>query len=471
MISKIYWSKTILYENLNPFVRGEKERPLKLTLHTSELEGLEGNEAFALNLLKGFRFLNEIELITTGDDEIPNIEINKNQDNSASVKIQHNQEIKIVTFIHSLSESRDLALELAELVDSTKTSYETILEDIILTQSHIAVEFDLFVSLSPMLLKNRNHQLLKKANIVNPLEALKIVGIYLRSRENYIWYASKIFRGTVDFTYFYWALYKIKLPNLPFLCSACIHASKIRNDNTDYLGQSVLNRSIRTLQALDLIAIEFYKPQHNGTRDKIMYHFDYIMLLLVGAFDAQARIAHRAYGVTGSEYYASFRNAKFQKSLKKNGALSLYTLATSDYFENVMLILHKLRNTVHSAALNSIGFQSSNKPQESFVEIPKSDEEEIIHAIQTLGGFDEWGIEEWPGILVFEPYTFAANLVKKCFGLINEIAIIIDKSRLLLGQELQVIEQPKNDNLNVEFETQCINFLGSHEDFLSANNS
>ena len=51
----------------------------------------------------------------------------------------------------------------------------------------------------------------------------------------------------------------------------------------------------------------------------MMYHFDYLTLLLVGILDAQARIVHRAYGFTKpKEKHAGFRIDGFRNELKNN---------------------------------------------------------------------------------------------------------------------------------------------------------
>jgi len=81
---------------------------------------------------------------------------------------------------------------------------------------------------------------------------------------------------------FYWVLARNKLPNMRRYFSGCVYAGAVRKDDTLYLGQSVLMRCARALEARDAIGFNFYIPQNNDVRDAIMYHFDYLMLLLSG---------------------------------------------------------------------------------------------------------------------------------------------------------------------------------------------
>jgi hypothetical protein len=44
----------------------------------------------------------------------------------------------------------------------------------------------------------------------------------------------------------------------------------------EYLGNSILDRCVRVLQARDEVGFQFYKRQDNSTRDAMLYHFDYL---------------------------------------------------------------------------------------------------------------------------------------------------------------------------------------------------
>jgi hypothetical protein len=66
-----------------------------------------------------------------------------------------------------------------------------------------------------------------------------------------------------------------RLPALWRYFSACLQSESIRQDGISGLGESVLTRSVRAIQARDEIGQQFYVAQGNNTRDAMMYHFDY----------------------------------------------------------------------------------------------------------------------------------------------------------------------------------------------------
>src|SRR5262249_11383158 len=143
-------------------------------------------------------------------------------------------------------------------------------------------------------------------------------------------------------------------------------------DDVLYVGQSILTRCARALQARDMIGEQFYLPQDNSTRDMMMYHFDYLTLLLAGALDAQAVIAHRVYGLASvkiSERQASFRQRSFVKALGKMKANRLHTILMSQKSKDFLEILFELRNTIHRAALSTQAYVSAPHPQASYIKV------------------------------------------------------------------------------------------------------
>jgi hypothetical protein len=92
---------------------------------------------------------------------------------------------------------------------------------------------------------------------------------------------------------YYWVGTRELLPSAWRWFSACVqHSRDIRNDNLLLLGQSVLQRVQRALQVRDEVHIALNKPQDNDTADDALSSLDVALLLLMGAVDATARVAH-----------------------------------------------------------------------------------------------------------------------------------------------------------------------------------
>jgi hypothetical protein len=213
--------------------------------------------------------------------------------------------------------------------------------------------------------------------------------------------------------------------------NACIEVETIRQDATLYLGQSILVRAVRALEARDAIGVQFDIPQSNSTRATIMYHFDYLTLLLVGAFDAEARIAHRAYGITQpDEWNAGFRRKSYLKALSQRGATKLYQLVSEQRFQELMQLLHELRNTIHGAALPTVGYHAFSEPQTSYVTVLPDYRQTLLKAVTQYSSPDHWGLVQQQTELWFEPYTYTITLVYECFRYVDAIASATDTTQL-----------------------------------------
>jgi len=295
-------------------------------------------------------------------------------------------------------------------------------KDLIAAQAHRALHQDILITSSPWLLEHRTHSIVREANPRTPTEAAQIVSLFLRSRGNYTFWASESGQRRFNRGLFYWVLARHRLPSTWRYFSACVEAQKIRNDDILLLGQSILTRCVRALQARDAIGERFYVPQNNDTRDNTMYHFDYLTLVLAGAFDAQARVAHRAYSVKKpKERQAYFRRKDFRKALKRYGAQELHNLVSDQNCQDVLTPLYELRNTIHGSSLLTLAYQSGIEPETSFVEVPPVYGDVLWEAAERCGSPERWGLTR-EHTLLLEPYTYSITLVEERFGLIDAIA-------------------------------------------------
>jgi len=162
-----------------------------------------------------------------------------------------------------------------------------------------------------------------------------------------------------------------------------------------------------------------------------MYHFDYLTLLLVGAFDVEVRIAHRVYHIhRPNERFASFRKAVFQNALGKAGASTLHDLITRKHFQDVMILLHELRNTIHGSVLELTGFSKAGKPDLHSIALPSDEGQRIWETAERLSTPDRWGLFWSFDKVYLEPFKFANTLINECFQLIDEVAAATDVMRL-----------------------------------------
>lgn len=460
MIQSIVWPDPRMKEFRSPFQRGDKERNLRLTLHIESFDGITGENEVAYSVIRELGELTEIEIISTQEDSFPWMQIKDEPAKDGYKNVNVWQGGKILSYHHGVNPSR-YDQEYIQWIIGYHSNNEIIKvaeNAILIAEAHHTLRRDILVTMSPLLLEHREK--FKYSNIFSPIEAAKLVGLFLRTRDN--WVYRKIDRTSLitDKSQFYWVLARSKLPAMWRYFLGCVHARKIHGDEIMFVGESILERCKRVLQARDGIAEQFYKIQDTNTQDEIMYHFDYVALMLVGVFDAQATIINYVYGLVKNNFDVGFRKPRFQEALQKSKAKDLFKLVTSDYCGHLMKMLHTIRNTIHNAGLSTFTLLKMPDPAISLITVPETMQEELWQTSQVLGTPSEWGLirEEYmlfdsetktqsPKTRIsLEPYSYVTKLIDMWFDLFNQIAERTAIEDLFVGVEVpELINKPPDD--------------------------
>ncbi len=395
--------------------------------------------------------LPDIEMFQTAPEVFPNIVIGSTpaKNRFTPVSVYSDGEIRLSTGI-SFQQWPDIAAELAGQPDSNHPDSKEMYKDLLIAKAHLAIHGDILVTFSPLLLHHRRNRWVNDTNPRTPLEAAQIVGLFLRSRDDYNYAASQKARLGFDRGSFYWVLARHRLPNMWRYFSACVRIQNFLGEDVHGLGESILLRCVRALQARDAIGIQFYLPQNNETRDQMLYHFDYLTLILAGALDAEARIARHAYGINLQERFTSFRNRKFLKELKRAGAERLYEVASDHNFKNLLTLVHEPRNTIHGAAFRGIAYQAQQESEESYITVPQALAAKLWQAADNLGGASRWGlIKPYKTRVLLEPYSFTTALAAEGLSTIDSIAGATDVLRLFPGGQpsRELLEEAPQDGI------------------------
>jgi hypothetical protein len=124
--------------------------------------------------------------------------------------------------------------------------------------------------------------------VCKPPEALALVSLYLRSQQAFV-----IWRGTDGFGslnmnegLYFWVGTRELLPAAWRWFAACVQQSNPANDRTLLeLGESLLRRVQRALEARDRFHRAFNLPQNNDTARAVLSELDSILVSLMGAVD------------------------------------------------------------------------------------------------------------------------------------------------------------------------------------------
>lgn len=447
MIETIVWKRRGI-QTPSAFLRGSAERPLRVTLHTSSFQNLSDDEIEILELLSELSSLPELDILQTEAGSLPHIDLGdfENATDDVRVRVIYQGEPRRFTHVLYPKQYYEMAVRMGGH-EAQKADVGVAFQDLLIARAHTVLDQDILVTKSPWLLNHPKNVFVREANPRTILDAAKVIGLFLRSRDRYVYRIVDIATLSFDRGLFYWVLVRQYLPNLWRYFSACVESQAIRKDDVLFVGQSILRRCERALQARDKIGEQFYVPQGNSTRDVMMYHFDYLTLLLGGALDAEAVIAHRVYGLAGEEKQASFRRAGFVKALEQMKAKRLYALVTSQKSKDLLAILFELRNTIHRAALTTLGYISVPHSEASYIEVDPGLANILWAATQRLATPEEWGLVKEVEMMI-EPYTCAAMLVRECLQLIDEIAAATDIEALFMGQPApKLMDAPPEDDV------------------------
>ena len=433
----------------SPFCRGEQSHLLKLTFHSASLVNLDGEEADALQALYELANLPSMAALHTEGVRLPRIDIDSSNPNFDGYLVNVVNEDGSPGTLAGVPNKDRWVIDATHLVGGGATNSpaaQAMFHDLIIAQAHCALESNILVTTSRWLLDRRTVEGVREANPYLPSEAARIVGLFLRRRDDYTYMASTRSKSALNQWLFHWVLTRHRLPSMWRYFSACHYAADIRGDDTFGLAQSIMNRCVRVIQARDAIGERFYQARPRETLDDVMYHFDYLPILSSGVLDSQARIAHRAYQINKpQERWSSFNNPDFKRALKRSGARGLYDLVTSKEFEALATLTYRLRNTIHGAGLEeSLRHDSNHWGDAGYVHLSQDDGKAIWDAVRPPRTKEEWGLvwesysllrpphteaEQVEQYLV-EPYTYSVSLVQETLKIIDNIAAATDVERL-----------------------------------------
>jgi hypothetical protein len=460
VIPALDWDRVPGRTRGNPFVRGKGERPLRVTFHSAGLANLPPTEAAALAVLQDLAALPDIEPYTIGPGADGSITVGGRADGMVHVDYRRPTGESGLTFFwdgdHWPRVAAD-ALGQAQ-IEPLLPEVEEAVDHLFAAEAHRAAGSDVFVTASPAVLSHRVRGQGDRTNPRSPVEAARIVGLFLRTRDVYADAAHRSsHRGG-----FYWALARAFLPSLWRYFSACVHAESVRRDDILDLGGAVLERAVRSLEARDAAGAAFYSiPERDGAAKLVLREFDFLTYVLVGGLDAMARVARHAYGATIKEELTSFRNQQFRAQLAQAGAHQLLAVATGQHALDVMTLLGRPRNAIHGAAWRAWHALADDSRKNTFVTIPPPVAPTIAEAAARLGGPDRWGLAHRFGDLRLDPYTYAVTLVVEAFRLVNELADATDVVRLFGSQPVPALAAgPPEDEVFGEARRRRLTILG-----------
>jgi len=237
--------------------------------------------------------------------------------------------------------------------------------------------FDLFVTECKGLQHLAATKVSNAPAIATPVEALALLGIYLRFRENY--------------KYRVHATTELGIGRLGYASLA----AEILVPSSLSLGPrapSLITRLARTLYARDRIHRCYFDPENRALADEAFFYLDAFLVSLVAAFDLLARIANALLGFKTPERKASWRYEVWRKELVMKAPRLAELTTPGSKGRAILEICFLLRHHVHSDPLQSVEVVTGPAGQNGdyHLWLPVEDRDALREAMRIVGG--SWGV-------------------------------------------------------------------------------
>lgn len=294
--------------------------------------------------------------------------------------------------------------------------------DAIAVQAAQAFKADLFVT-ERGYLHGVRWSLTDGVTICTPQQALALVGLYLRTRGEYLeWTGQGVTVRTSKAGYFMVGAREL-LPAGWKWVRACVEYDRANaTDELTHLAAAVFQRVSRALQARDGLLRAMSVRQDPNSVEDALREFDTCMVFLMGALDAAARVAHHIIGHPARPHNAGWQRSEWMTETARRCPELGAVLRSGTANLHALTILKLMRNTVHDAGLQAVNLRQSAQPDQTLIGLPKPDQAKVTQAVEALGGWRAWGLYELtPGTMHADPHTFLEALFPATLTLLNDL--------------------------------------------------
>ena len=366
-------------EMRSAFIRGPKERPLRLVVDHSRI-----TPGQALDLLAGFVGHPNVELWSSHDSAWPHLQIDWTSSRDDRLRVRWTSSTRrSLTGVWPVSQYRQAARQAVTLglVEDEEMAYR----ELVLAAACADSRMDALVTDSAFLLGRPQGV---RGNPVPPVAAVASLGLFLRLHGDF--HVSRDL--TLDRGMFYGLAAWELVPQAWRYVTACRSAGQaIGRDSFWMLARAVVERMERALRARDRLHEQFQIPQSHDTADEALFYLDMLLVQLNGAFDALARVAHLGLGLNGSYRHASWRHSGWRAQLAKPAPTLAALMADETEERDALELVALLRNSVHGEPFTPIARQVAGQTI-NLLQLPAEDTPSFLAAVGRRGGDAAWGI-------------------------------------------------------------------------------
>jgi hypothetical protein len=286
--------------------------------------------------------------------------------------------------------------------------------DVVAASCAYAVGADLFITERPYLFRT-TWDAASGVLAMRPLDALPLVGLYLRAQEQFT--VRQAYGGlgggiNMNRSGFYTAATYDLLPSLARWYGACeAHSVAVADDGLAFLAGSVVHRFQRALQDRDRVWFSLNRPTIGDAGEDALDGLDDVLLRLMGAVDITARVARIVLGLDESIRLQGWTSKQFRREVRKAAPPLADLFAPNTDHRRTLDVLARLRNSIHHTSLPEIRVAEGRGSNRSWVGLREDERDFVLEAADTLGGREDWGVNEpTPTEFLLDPGRLADQL-------------------------------------------------------------
>jgi hypothetical protein len=361
------------------FMRGAKERPLRLVVDHSRITPGQTSD-----LLAGFVGHPSVELWSTHNDAWPHLQIDWTSSRDDRLRVHWTSSTRrSLTGVWPASQYRQAAHQAVTLglMEDEEMAYR----ELVLAAACADSRMDALVTDSALLLDRPPGV---RGNPMPSAAAVASLGLFLRLRGDY--HVSRDL--TLDRGMFYGLAAWELVPEAWRYVNACRSTGQaIGRDTFWILARAVVERMERALRARDRLHEQFQIPQSHDSADEALFYLDMLLVQLSGAFDALARVAHLGLGLNGSYRHASWRNSGWRAQLAKPAPTLAALMADETEERDALDLVALLRNSVHGEPFTPTPRRVAGQTI-NLIQLPAEDTPLFLAAVGRRGGDAAWGM-------------------------------------------------------------------------------
>lgn len=157
--------------------------------------------------------------------------------------------------------------------------------------------------------------------------------------------------------------------------------------------------------------------------NEALLSFDMLVLLLLGAVDATALVAHEILGLKTAPSEASWQKTAWLNKVSKVHAPLGALFAAGAEHTHTLMILRRLRNTIHGDATRPLQAPVPDRPDRWLVKLPDAHQADLAAAFTALGGSTAaWGVESaLPWRTDADPVALVGQLLPRVLKLLDDV--------------------------------------------------